>query len=395
MVFIYSFNLRSITNDHYGHVLKWERRYVYISFRVFLYVIAICSQYAKILFVEWIRKGRFIIIRIYNNPKGQAYHQLIDYAIGQCPVFVLAKRAQMDNNTNCIKVFQRLEPFLIKEQSTDSLLRVLEIAYSYGGTVYFYKSCPEAAQVLKEEADGLLAWRQPNLPEDLCFLDDSGKDWLINIAHEEIMNLNIGEAEGRALSEQIEGLFLKGEFNEELDAFLNDAIRHKAEKLHLSNYDLEQIPDKVSQITSLKSLTIFEGRVNRLPEGLFELEHLEELTVYTADLQPLPKEIGRLHRLRKLTIGCCSYYRWDEDKPLPAKETGSFHELPDEIGQLTRLEHLSINATPLRKLPASIANLKQLSIVDLSNNLFESSPAEIIRLPRLKYFVFNNNPMNE
>ncbi|MBE1443717.1 leucine-rich repeat domain-containing protein [Paenibacillus sp. OAS669] len=272
-------------------------------------------------------------------------------------------------------------------------MRVLEIAYSYGATVYFYRSCQEAAQVLKEEADGLLAWQHPKLPEDLCFLDDSGKDWLINIAHEEIMTLNMDEEEGKALSEQVNGLFLQGEFNAELDAFLNDAIRHNAEKLYLSGYDLDHVPEKISRVTSLKSLTIFEGRIRRLPESLFELEQLEELIVYTADLLPLPKEIGRLHRLKRLQISCCSYYRWGEGEPLPAKETGSFRELPDEIGQLSQLEHLTINATPLSRLPSSIVNLKRLSFVDLSNNLFESRPIELSKLPSLQHVMFYQNPV--
>ncbi|ULL13101.1 leucine-rich repeat domain-containing protein [Paenibacillus sp. H1-7] len=335
------------------------------------------------------------MIQIYNDPKGEAYRRLIDYAIEHSSMFVLATREQMYMNENCHRVLRLLEPYLIKQESCDSLRGKHSIAYSNGGTVYFYACHSEAAQVLRSEAERLLAWSHPHLPEDLGFLDADGNDWLTTVAHEDMAGIHLEEDEANALSRQIDGLFLRGEFNAGLDDLLDDALRHRAERLHITGFDLYELPDKVSRIHTLKTLYIFEHHIRSLPENMFqELRQLEELTVYTADLLPFPKEIGSLTRLKRLTVGCGSYYRLDEGQSIIRKEDVSFDRLPAEIGRLTELEHLFINYTSLRRLPSEAANLRNLVYADLSNNLFDAEPVELLKLPKLQHVAMYNNPVS-
>lgn len=335
------------------------------------------------------------MITIYNDPKGEAYRRLIDYAIECSSMFVLAERDQLYCNENCNRVLKLLEPYLIKKQSCESLQGVNSIAYSNGGTIYFYACHSESAHVLRTEADRLLAWQHPNLPEDLGFLDADGRDWLTTVAHEDMASIRIGEEEGRELSRQIDGLFLRGEFNAQLDDFLDDAIRHKAERLDITGYDLCELPDKISRIHTLKTLFLFEPDIRRLPESLFELTQLENLTVFTADLLPFPKEIGKLVHLKRLAVICGSYYKLAEGQSVIKKNDVSFDELPAEIGRLTELEQLEIHYTSLRKLPPEIANLRNLVYVSLSNNLIDTEPVELLNLPKLKAVSLDNNPITE
>jgi hypothetical protein len=43
---------------------------------------------------------------------------------------------------------------------------------------------PESVSILQEAVGSLYDWRQPELPEDLCFFASDGEPWLVSIAHE-------------------------------------------------------------------------------------------------------------------------------------------------------------------------------------------------------------------
>jgi len=155
------------------------------------------------------------LITIYNNPKGEAYRRLLDVAVAHCPSFVLAERYPLQADGTARAVFVKLEPYLLQKVSARELRqqRKLEINYSRDGWIYFYACTPESIEILKSSADSLLDWRHPALPEDLGFLDHDGNEWLSNIAHEEMMQLRISEEMAERLSQEIQGLFLKGRFN--------------------------------------------------------------------------------------------------------------------------------------------------------------------------------------
>ncbi|MDG3044715.1 hypothetical protein OE903_15155 [Bacillus sp. B6(2022)] len=50
--------------------------------------------------------------------------------------------------------------------------------------VYYYYTDENAKSILKEFANSLYDWEQPNLPEDLSFFKN-GEDWLVTSSHEE------------------------------------------------------------------------------------------------------------------------------------------------------------------------------------------------------------------
>lgn len=325
------------------------------------------------------------MIEIYNDPKGDAYRWLIDYAMSRCPVFALADRGWKDSGETCSRVFEALEPYLLRTQSCESALGTSAIAYSLEGAIYYYRCDPEAAIIIKEAASSLFAWQHPHLPEDLCFLDENGKDWLYNVAHEQMAGLHIGETEGKAISETVDGLFLKGGFNSSLDDLIRDAIRHQADKLHIEGFGIDRIPDQIGLIRSLVTLTVFEDDVVRLPDSLFELERLEHLRIWTKDLDCIPAQIGKLQSLKRLEISCGCYTRPKPGEPAIDKSEVSVTELPAEIGLLANLEILTIHYTGIRNLPPEFTNLQKLKLLDITNNEFDCFPPELDCLPNLQH----------
>lgn len=325
------------------------------------------------------------MIEIYNDPKGDAYRWLIDYAMSRCPVFALADRGWKDSGETCSRVFEALEPYLLRTQSCESALGTSAIAYSLEGTIYYYRCDPGASILLQEAAPSLFAWQHPHLPEDLCFLDENGEDWLYNVAHEQMAGLNIGESEGKKISETVDGLFLRGGFNSALDDLIRDAIRHQADKLHIEGFGIDRIPEQVGLIRSLVTLTVFEDDVVRLPESLFELERLEHLRIRTRDLESIPPQIGKLQNLKKLEISCGCYTRRVPGEPVIDKSEIGLSELPAEIGLLANLEILTIHYTGIRSLPPEFTNLQKLKFLDIANNEFDCFPPEIECLPHLRH----------
>lgn len=335
------------------------------------------------------------MIKIYNNPKGQAYRQLLDYAANHAPVFVLADRYDLSRHGSCFEVFEKLKPYLIKKELTKLSHKKRprhSIDYTYNSYIYYYECNEQSLEILKSVANSLLDWQHPHLPEDLCFLDHEENDWLINIAHESIMQIRISEEEAEKLSQKIRGLFLTGTFNKDLNRLLDDAIRHEAEYLYISGYGIKTIPEQLFQVHSLKFLNLFEQHIDRLPEPLFNLTGLEKLIIWTTNMHNLPSAVKQLKQLKHLTIYCGCYHESPKDGKIIKKEEVFFNRLPDEIGELSSLESLDIQYTALRGLPESIRQLKRLKSLNVSNNLIASRPPVLDHMPHVEHVSHEMNP---
>jgi len=125
------------------------------------------------------------MIRFETNLSGTAYRRLIQYAASRAPYFALADRESLQRNERCMSILKRLEPFLVNVHVPHELQGRNEIAYT-DGYIYVYKCCEETTAILTETADCLYAWQHPDLPEDLCFWNSDGSDFLVTIAHEKI-----------------------------------------------------------------------------------------------------------------------------------------------------------------------------------------------------------------
>ncbi|WP_438449036.1 leucine-rich repeat domain-containing protein [Gorillibacterium sp. sgz5001074] len=335
-------------------------------------------------------------MRMYTDPKGDAYEQVIELAIQNSKWFVLGEKIGNSlyvDRSRYSSVLEALEPYLVKTIVTqDNLEEVIQLKNTYksaafysAGTYYFYRCCEESGNLLKKMATRLSDWIYPSLPEDLCFLKEGGGDYLFSIVHEHMYGLEVTEEEAIELMDRITGLFLELKAHRDLDRLLDDAIKHKTDRLYISGHGLSELPERIRELTELRELEIFEQDLYRLPEGLFALSKLERLTIMTADLESIPGSIACLKNLKVLSIHCAS-----SDRPAPGwspkpREAISLNRIPQEIGELEQLERLTIQYTSIQELPPELGKLKNLRVLDLGMSMIHQKPDFIQGMKQLSY----------
>lgn len=336
-------------------------------------------------------------MRMYTEPKGKAYEQVIDLAIRNSECFVLGERLwnpAASVRGNYAKALEALKPYLmktiaIKENNMDEIMKMANTyrsnAFYSSGTYYFYRCCQESGNVLKQTANCLSDWICPNLPEDLCFLKEGGGDYLYSVAHEHMYGMEVTEEEAIRLMDQITGFFLELKRHKKLDCLLDDAIRHKAERLYISGHGFTELPERIRELKELRELEIFEQDLYRLPEGLFELSKLERLKIFTADLESIPASIAKLKNLKELTIYCGSSDRPASDWQAKPKEEISLNRIPPEIGELEKLEQLTLQYTSIHELPLELKQLKRLRILEAGMCMINQQPDFLKDLKQLQY----------
>lgn len=157
-------------------------------------------------------------MKLYTDPSGIAYEQVIDLAIRNSDWFVLGEKIPTEvAHDRYAVVLEVLKPYLVKTlKIAADMDEITQIRDTYGshafysaGIYYFYRCCEESGNLLKQYANRLSDWIYPNLPEDLCFLKEGGGDYLYSVVHEHIYGMEVSEDEAIQLMNQITGLFLE------------------------------------------------------------------------------------------------------------------------------------------------------------------------------------------
>ncbi|KAK8471528.1 hypothetical protein PHAVU_003G247651 [Phaseolus vulgaris] len=121
-------------------------------------------------------------------------------------------------------------------------------------------------------------------------------------------------------------------------------------EMNIDYCDMEELPDGLSDIVSLKKLSITNcHKLSKLPIGIGKLVNLESLRLTSCtELEELPDSITSLHKLKFLDISDCV----------------SLGNLPENIGKLRSLERFNCRGcTRLYELPYSVNDLESLSVV--------------------------------
>ncbi|KAK0605991.1 hypothetical protein LWI29_032922 [Acer saccharum] len=113
--------------------------------------------------------------------------------------------------------------------------------------------------------------------------------------------------------------------------------------------DLEELPDGLCDIVSLKKLSITNcHKLSTLPEDIANLVNLEELRLASCtELSELPEMVTELSNLKLLDISECL----------------SISELPTQFGKLRSLETLCMRGCCSCELPTSVIDLQKLNLV--------------------------------
>lgn len=132
-----------------------------------------------------------------EEPTGDVYRKLIDYATSNCHTALLVVRHSIPLASRGKGILDQLAAFLRRQEDSSEWpgTRLLDST----ALVLQYEFGPGCANVLKESAEALYDWKQPSLPEDLCLLRDDADPWLVSIAHERDGYLYLSQDEARNL----------------------------------------------------------------------------------------------------------------------------------------------------------------------------------------------------
>jgi hypothetical protein len=123
------------------------------------------------------------------------YDYLIDCALenGKCRFcFLIVRKAEFLNPSGQDAI-QLLKPYLIDVQTVSDWPGTKLLWDT--ANLYKYNFCFELADLLKKISRGILDWKLPDLPEDLCFMIDENTPWMFSITHERdiVLFLSAGE----------------------------------------------------------------------------------------------------------------------------------------------------------------------------------------------------------
>ncbi|XP_022983380.1 putative disease resistance protein RGA1 [Cucurbita maxima] len=144
--------------------------------------------------------------------------------------------------------------------------------------------------------------------------------------------------------------------------------------LHLGNANIEEIPNAIGTLTSLRYLDLHGNKnIKRLPNSICNLQSLQTLILEScSELQELPNDIRNLISLK---------YLWITTKELRLHKNG--------VGTMTSLQFLAIggckNLQILFERPECLADLETLMIYNCDT--LKSLPNEMIYLKSLQNLV--------
>ena len=153
------------------------------------------------------------MLRIAEEPRGVNYNALLDYTLGKFPMFLLVFRPEdLSLNNHGEHTKSRLSEFIIREEKSFKWPGT-QIFTDEEATIYYYKIQYGSIHILKDVAEGLYDWQQPDLLEDLCILRQDETPWLVSIAHESEAYLDITQEEVVHLGKQLPDLVISNNSN--------------------------------------------------------------------------------------------------------------------------------------------------------------------------------------
>ncbi len=134
------------------------------------------------------------------EPTDNLYSQLLEIAQSKCKYALLVIRHTLPMDRTARLALEQLTPFLISK--TESNEWPGTILTNSTALIYKYNLETESIKVLRKLSTRLYDWKQPNLPEDLCFLKEDDSAWLATTSHEADSYLFLTDQEYFQLLEQ-------------------------------------------------------------------------------------------------------------------------------------------------------------------------------------------------
>jgi hypothetical protein len=140
-----------------------------------------------------------------DEPRGEHYARLLRSLLPHSDTVLLVAREQLKVSEDAKAVFRQLLPFRTRRVRTMAWPGT-ELIDHYAH-VNYYPATSEVVTILETAVSGLFQWKQPQRPEDLCFLSKGGAV-LTTIAHEGMAWLNLPEPSLAAVRNRVGPRFI-------------------------------------------------------------------------------------------------------------------------------------------------------------------------------------------
>lgn len=169
--------------------------------------------------------------------------------------------------------------------------------------------------------------------------------------------------------------------------------------LSLSHNYLEQLPESFANLTNLKRLNLNRNVMKVLPDGFGNLTKLELLYLSNNRFETLPNCFEHFSNLKTVSLfnNSLKYLPTSFDCLVHLKQLFLKHNLltslSESFGNLKQLEELDLSENQIDVLPNSFGNLRRLKLLDLTDNDLETLPDSFGQLKQLKEFKIANNAL--
>ncbi|MFX1569652.1 MAG: leucine-rich repeat domain-containing protein [Promethearchaeota archaeon] len=136
--------------------------------------------------------------------------------------------------------------------------------------------------------------------------------------------------------------------------------------LDLSEKDLQKVYDSISNLKSLKGLSLKYKAIDKVPDFIRNFKDLESLNLSGNQLKSLPEWMGELKNLSRLNL-----------------ENNNIASIPEWMKELNNLSHLNMQKNNLTFLPDWLGNLENLKFLDVVFNDLEWNDVSLNVLNRV------------
>lgn len=135
--------------------------------------------------------------QVVREPRGSQLSSLLRFAAQESTYLAFVLRNDLGLESEGQQLIERMRMLLAGEHRVSSWPGTI----LHGETALFMKFTPasEALELIMPIPGGLYDWKQPRLPEDICFLRADGSVVLATIAHESDAYMELTDLEWRAL----------------------------------------------------------------------------------------------------------------------------------------------------------------------------------------------------